>query len=87
MIVLEPIGKDVLLTVAIPLIKVEVPKTVDPLVKVTVPVALEGTDAVKTTDWFAADGFIEEESISIGVAFVTVCVVAPVAGLLTLSPL
>ena len=76
-----------MLTAATPLIKVEVPRTFDPLVKVTVPVALEGTDAVKTTDWFAADGLIDEESVSIGVALVTVWVVAPVAGLLALSPL
>jgi hypothetical protein len=85
-IVLDPNGKVVLLTAATPLIKVEVPSTFDPLVKVTVPVALEGTTAVKTTNWFAADGLIDEESASIGVALVTVCVVVPVAGLLFVSP-
>jgi hypothetical protein len=86
-IVSEPIGSAVLLTVATPFIKADVPRMVEPLVKITAPVALDGTDAVKTTAWFAADGLIDDESVSAGDAFATVCVTDPVAGLLTLSPL
>jgi hypothetical protein len=85
-IALAAIGRVEVLTVAIPLAKVEVPRTVEPLVKVTVPVALDGTEAVNTTNWLAADGLIDDDSVSAGEAFVTVCVVEPVAGLLFVSP-
>jgi hypothetical protein len=45
-----PIGRVAVLTVATPFAKADVPRTVEPLVKVTVPVAFDGRDAVKTTD-------------------------------------
>ena len=67
-----PIGSVEELIVAIPLTTVEVPRTFEPLVKVTLPVTLEGTDAVKTTDWLAVEGLIEEEIVSVGDAFITV---------------
>jgi hypothetical protein len=56
-------------------------------VKVTVPVTAEDRVAVKTTAWFAEDGLIDEISVTVGVDFVTVTVVAgEVAGLLFASP-
>ena len=53
---------------------------------VTVPVTPLGSEAVKVTDWPGVEGFTEETSVTIGVAFVTVWVVDPVAGLLFESP-
>jgi hypothetical protein len=57
---------------ATPLLRVEVPSVVEPLVKVTVPVTLLGSVAVNVTDWLIADGFTEDVRISVGDAFVTV---------------
>jgi hypothetical protein len=71
---------------AIPLTKVDVPRVVEPLVKVTVPVVFDGRDAVNTTDWLAKDGLSDEDKVSFGEALVTVCVAVPVAGLLFVSP-
>ena len=45
----DPIGSVEVLKVATPFDNAVVPRTVDPLLKVTVPVAFDGTDAVKTT--------------------------------------
>jgi hypothetical protein len=72
--------------VAIPLANVEVPKIVAPLVNVTVPVTPDGRVAVKVTGWPAVEGFSEEVRATTGVAFVTVWLVVPVAGLLFESP-
>jgi hypothetical protein len=45
-----PVGRVEVDTVAEPLASVVVPRTVAPLVKVTVPVTPEGSEAVKVTD-------------------------------------
>ena len=50
MIGLEPAGRVELLTDALPPVRVDVPRLVEPLVKVTVPVALVGSVAVNVTD-------------------------------------
>lgn len=71
---------------AVPPANVAVPKAVVPLVNDTVPVTPDGRVAVKVTDWPVVDGFVEEVNVTTGVAFDTVCVVVPVAGLLLLSP-
>src|SRR3954470_11559900 len=52
------------------------PSVVEPSVKVIVPVAPEGTVAVKITAWPAADGLTEEISMTTGVGFDTVTTVA-----------
>jgi hypothetical protein len=67
-----PVGSVEVEIVAAPLVSVEVPSTVAPLVKVTVPVTAEGSEAVKVTDWFAADGLAEEVSVTLGLALVTI---------------
>jgi hypothetical protein len=72
--------------VAVPLAIVPVPSVVEPSRKVTVPVTPEGTVAVKVTDWFTLDGFIEDISETVVFALPTVWVVVPVAGLLFESP-
>src|SRR5579875_1812667 len=85
--VLEPDGSDEVEMVATPLVTVAVPIVVAPLVKVTVPVTVVGRVAVKVTDAPGVDGFAEEVSVIVGVAFCTVTVVAgEVAGLLFASP-
>jgi hypothetical protein len=81
-----PVGRVEVEIVVIPLVNGDVPRTVVPLVKVTVPVTPEGSEAVKVTDWFAADGLVEEVRVTVGVALVTIWVVVPVAGLLLASP-
>lgn len=49
------------LSVALPLLKLAVPRTVVPSLKVTVPVAAVGvTVAVKAVDWPTPDGFTDE---------------------------
>jgi hypothetical protein len=73
-------------SVATPFVTVDVPRTVAPFVKVTVPVVLLGRVAVKVTDRLKVEGFTEEARVSAGEAFVTVCVVVPVAELLVESP-
>jgi hypothetical protein len=72
--------------VATPFVTVDVPRTVAPFAKVTVPVVLVGRVAVNVTDWLKVEGFREEARVSAGEAFVTVCVVVPVAELLVASP-
>jgi hypothetical protein len=49
-IVLDPNGSVEVLTEVTPFTNTDVPRTTDPLVKVTVPAVLDGRDAVKTTD-------------------------------------
>lgn len=71
---------------AVPFDRVDVPSVVEPLVKVTVPVVLVGSVAVKVTDWLKFEGFREEARVSAGDAFVTVCVAVPDAELLVASP-
>jgi hypothetical protein len=72
--------------VATPPVNGDVPNTVAPLANVTVPVAPDGSVAVKVTDWLSVDGLADEVRATTGVALFTVCVVVPVAGLLFESP-
>src|SRR6478736_10395717 len=82
-----PAVSEFAVTAAVPLVTGAVPRTVAPSVKVMVPVAPVGTVAVKITDSFAAEGFLEEVRVTVGVDLVTVTVVAgDVAGLLFASP-
>lgn len=81
-----PTGSEDVVAVATPPVRLEVPNTVAPLVKVTVPVTPDGRVAVKVTDWPIVEGFAEEVSVTTGVALVTVWVVVPVTGLLFESP-
>ena len=81
-----PVGSVDVVTVAAPPVSVDVPKVVAPFVNVTVPVTPAGSVAVKVTDWPGVEGFVEETSVTVGVALLTVCVVDPVAGLLFESP-
>jgi hypothetical protein len=85
-IVSLPVGRVEVDTVAVPLVIAAVPRRVEPLVKVTVPVTPDGSEALKVTDWFTADGLVEEVRVTIGVALTTLCVVVPVAGLSFASP-
>ena len=79
-------GSEDVVAATVPPANVEVPKTVAPLVNVTVPVTPDGSVAVKVTDWPAVEGFREEVRVTPGVAFETIWVVVPVAGLLFESP-
>jgi hypothetical protein len=45
-----PAGREEVLTDAVPFVTVDVPRAVEPLVNVTVPVVLVGSVAVKVTD-------------------------------------
>ena len=81
-----PAGNVDKVTVATPLLTAGVPRTIAPLVKVTVPVVFVGSVAVKVTDWLKVEGLIDEARVSAGEALVTVCVVVPVAELLVASP-
>jgi hypothetical protein len=81
-----PAGNVEEVTVAAPFVTVDVPRTVVPFVKVTFPVTLVGSFAVKVTDWLKVDGFTEEVRVSAGEAFDTVCVTVPVAELFVASP-
>jgi hypothetical protein len=83
----DPTGRVEVLIDATPFVRVDVPSAAEPLVKVTVPVVLVGSVAVKVTDWLKGDGFMEEARVSVGEAFVTVCVVVPVEELFVVSPL
>jgi hypothetical protein len=76
-----PSGSEEVVEVAAPAVRGEVPNTVLPLVNVTVPVAPDGRVAVKVTDWLKVEGLVEEVRVTTGVAFETVCVAVPVAGL------
>jgi hypothetical protein len=81
-----PTGSEDVVALAAPPATVDVAKTVAPLVNVTVPVAPDGREAVKVTDWPVVDGLVEEVSVTTGVALLTVWLVVPVAGLLFESP-
>ena len=81
-----PTGSEDVVAVATPSVSVDVPNAVEPLVKVTVPVTLAGSVAVKVTACPGVDGFAEEVKATTGVALLTVWVVDPVAGLLFESP-
>ena len=81
-----PAGNTDVASVATPLVTVDVPSEVAPFVKVTVPVTFVGSVAVKVTDWLNVEGLVDEVRVSAGEAFVTVCVVVPVAGPLFVSP-
>lgn len=72
--------------VAVPLVKVPVPRAAEPSKKVTVPVTPAGTVAMKVTDWLKVDGLSEDVSETVVVALLTTCVVVPVAGVLFASP-
>jgi hypothetical protein len=71
-----PIVKVEVDRIAIPPLTVPVPRTVEPSRKVIVPVAAEGTVAVKVTAWFSAAGLAEELSVTVGAPIATVTVVA-----------
>jgi hypothetical protein len=71
---------------AVPPLIVPEPRVVEPSRKVIVPVAVLGKLAVKVTDWLMVEGFSEDVSKTVGVAFVTVWLVVPVAELLFESP-
>lgn len=86
MIVSLPLGSVELVTVATPLVRPGDPRMVDPLVKITVPVTPGGSVAVNVTDWFKADGLLEDVRFIVGVAFATIWVVEPFAGLSFVSP-
>ena len=81
-----PMRSEDVVAVAAPPVSVDVPNVVAPLVNVTVPVTPVGSVAVNVTDWPGVEGFVEETSVTVGVALLTVCVVDPVAGLLFESP-
>jgi hypothetical protein len=76
-----PAESEVVVAVAIPPVRLEVPNTVLPVVNVTVPVALDGRVAVKVTAWPTLDGFREEVKVTVGVALLTVWVRDAVAEL------
>jgi hypothetical protein len=67
-----PTGSEVVVVVATPLLRVDVPSTVLPEVNVTVPVGPDGKVAVKVTDWPGLDGLREEVRPTVGVALFTV---------------
>jgi len=71
----EPTGSVVVLTVTVPLEEVTVPppNVTPPLVIVMVPVGPVGTEAVIVTDWpkVLEPGVL---TVTVGVAFATVCV-------------
>jgi hypothetical protein len=81
-----PGGSELVAIVADPPVRVDVPSTVLPEVKVTVPVGPDDRVAVKITDCPGLDGLSEEAKPTVGVALFTVWVVDPVAGLLLVSP-
>jgi len=63
-------------SVAMPPLMGPTPRIVAPSRNVMVPVAVEGTVAVKVTGWLSAAGFSDEVSVTLGVAIATVTVVA-----------
>jgi hypothetical protein len=76
-----PSGRVEVVRVAIPLFTVEVPSVVAPLVNVTVPVTLFGNVSVNVTELPGREGFSEEVSVDVVVAFATVWVTVPTAEL------
>jgi hypothetical protein len=70
---LLPSGSVELVRVASPPVTAEVPRVVEPLVNVTVPVASPGSSvSVKVTGLPGRDGFDEEVSADVEFAFATV---------------
>jgi hypothetical protein len=79
---LLPSGSVELVKVATPPLTGDVPNVVEPLVKVTVPVALLGTNvSVKVTELPGREGLTEEVNVDVVFALDTVCVVVPTAEL------
>jgi hypothetical protein len=76
-----PSGSEEVISVAIPPTRVDVPNVVEPVVNVTVPVALLGKVSVRVTGLPGSDGLGEETSVDAGVTLFTVWVVVPVAEL------
>jgi hypothetical protein len=67
-----PSGSEEVISVAIPPTRVDVPNVVEPLVNVTVPVALLGNVSVRVTGLPGRDGLGEETSVDAGVTLFTV---------------
>jgi hypothetical protein len=66
---------------------VPVPRTLAPSKNVIVPVAAAGAVAVNVTGWLTIEGLRDDVTITAGVTFPTVTIVAPeVTGLLFASP-
>jgi hypothetical protein len=63
-----PAGSEDVVAVAAPPVSEKVPRAVEPLVNVTVPVTPDGRVAVKVTDWPMAEGFVDEVRVTTGVA-------------------
>ena len=76
-----PRGSPEVVTVATPLVTVEVPSAVDPLEKLTVPVTFAERLSVKTTDPPGTEGFIEDVKVDVGLSLATDWVVVPTAEL------
>lgn len=67
-----PSGSDEFVRVATPPVTVEVPRVVEPLVKITVPVALLGsTVSVKVTALPGRDGLGDEVNVDVEFALAT----------------
>ena len=82
----EPTDSDEVVAVATPLTKVGEPRMIEPAAKVTVPVVSAETVAVKVTAWPATEGLTEDDSVTVGDALLTICVVEPLAELFVASP-
>ena len=67
-----PSGREEVISVAIPPTTGDVPRVVEPVTNVTVPVALLGNVSVRVTGLPGSDGFGEETSVDAGVALFTV---------------
>jgi hypothetical protein len=78
----EPTGNVVVVTVTVPLeaVTVPLPSVTPPLVIVMLPIGPGGTEAVIVTDW---PKMLEPEvlTVTVGVAFATVCVKVATEGL------
>ena len=87
MIVWEPTIKVLVVRTAWPLVKVPVPRTVEPSRNVIVPVAPVGAVAVKVTGWLTIEGLRDEITVTVGAVFTTVTETGgETAGLLFESP-
>ena len=84
----EPTGRVVVVTVTVPLeeVIVPLPRVTPPLVIVMVPVGPAGTEAVIVTELPKTLG-PEVLTVSVGVAFATICVVVATDELKFPSPL
>jgi hypothetical protein len=77
-----PSGSVVLVRVATPPLTGDVPSVVEPLVNVTVPVALLGSNvSVKVTELPGRDGLTEEVRAEVVFALATFCDAVPIAEL------